>query len=76
METYFGALVQYPTDLGSIERLQGFISNVQDTGGYVVMATDLLALTLLKSPEVGRRRGGRCPDWSVPFGIWQPHAAL
>ena len=44
--TYFGAIVQYPNDKGSIEDYRDFISTVHAAGGFVVMATDLLALTL------------------------------
>ncbi|NDC40333.1 MAG: glycine dehydrogenase (aminomethyl-transferring), partial [Chitinophagia bacterium] len=45
--TYFGALVQYPNNNGSIEDYRGFIAAMHEAGGYVAMATDLLALTLL-----------------------------
>ncbi len=77
-ETYFGALVQYPNNLGSIEDYRSFISNVQDTGGYVVMATDLLALTLLKSPgELGADVAvGSAQRLGVPLGYGGPHAAF
>ncbi|MGC4234398.1 MAG: aminomethyl-transferring glycine dehydrogenase [Niabella sp.] len=77
-ETYFGALIQYPNNLGSIEDYRTFISNVQDAGGYVVMATDLLALTLLKSPgELGADVAvGSAQRLGVPLGYGGPHAAF
>ena len=52
--TYFGALVQYPNEKGSIEDYSNFIQAVHHAGAFVAMATDLLALTLLTSPgELG-----------------------
>ncbi|HEY4936537.1 MAG TPA: glycine dehydrogenase (aminomethyl-transferring), partial [Puia sp.] len=53
-ETFFGAIVQYPNSEGNIPDYRSFIRNVQSAGGFVVMATDLLALTLLIPPgELG-----------------------
>ena len=53
-QTYFGAIVQYPNDKGSIEDYREFIQHVHAAGAFVVMATDLLALTLLTPPgELG-----------------------
>lgn len=77
-ETYFGALVQYPNNIGSVEDYSGFIRNVHNTGGYVVMATDLLALTLLKSPgELGADVAvGSAQRFGVPLGYGGPHAAF
>ena len=76
--TYFGALVQYPTGKGSIEDYRGFIQNVHTAGGYVVMATDLLALTLLTSPgELGADAAvGSAQRFGVPLGFGGPHAAF
>jgi len=48
--TFFGAMVQYPNNIGSIEDYREFIDAVHAAGGYVAMATDLLALTLLTPP--------------------------
>src|SRR6476469_1509150 len=42
-ESYFGALVQYPNDKGSIEDYREFINKVHGLGAFVAMATDLLA---------------------------------
>src|SRR5215831_6096859 len=53
-DTFFGAIVQYPNNLGAIEDYRDFIAAVHNAGGYVAMATDLLALTLLTPPgELG-----------------------
>jgi glycine dehydrogenase len=75
---YFGALVQYPNNSGSIEDYRSFIETVHEAGGYVAMATDLLALTLLTSPgELGADVAfGSAQRFGVPLGYGGPHAAF
>ena len=46
-ESFFGAIVQYPNSEGSIEDYRNFIDNVHNVNAQAIMATDLLALTLL-----------------------------
>lgn len=77
-DTYFGAIIQYPNNLGNIEDYRGFIANVHAVGGYVVMATDLLALTLLTPPgELGADVAiGSAQRLGVPLGYGGPHAAF
>jgi glycine dehydrogenase len=77
-EQYFGALVQYPNDKGAIEDYRDFINKVHLTGGYVAMATDLLALTLLTPPgELGADVAfGSSQRFGVPLGFGGPHAAF
>ena len=77
-ETYFGALVQYPNDKGSVEDYRNFINQVHTAGAYVVMATDLLALTLLTPPgELGADVAcGSAQRFGVPLGFGGPHAAF
>ena len=77
-ETFFGAIVQYPNNLGSIEDYRDFISRVHNVGGYVAMATDLLALTLLTPPgELGADVAvGNAQRFGVPLGYGGPHAAF
>ena len=77
-ETYFGALIQYPNDKGSVEDYRNFISKVHEIGGFVAMATDLLALTLLTSPgELGADVAlGSAQRFGVPLGYGGPHAAF
>lgn len=76
--SYFGALVQYPNDKGSVEDYRDFIKKVQGAGAYVAMATDLLALTLLTSPgELGADVAlGSAQRFGVPLGYGGPHAAF
>ncbi len=76
--TYFGALLQYPNDKGSVVDYRSFIDAMHSNGGYVAMATDLLALTLLTSPgELGADAAfGNSQRFGVPLGYGGPHAAF
>jgi glycine dehydrogenase len=77
-ETYFGALVQYPNNKGSVEDYRNFIQQVHNAGAYVAMTTDLLALTLLTPPgELGADVAcGSAQRFGVPLGYGGPHAAF
>jgi len=77
-ESFFGAIVQYPNSIGSVEDYQDFITRVHAVNGYVVMATDLLALTLLTPPgELGADVAvGSAQRFGVPLGYGGPHAAF
>ncbi len=77
-DSFFGALVQYPNDKGSVEDYRQFIKVVHDTGAYVAMGTDLLALTLLTSPgELDADVAfGSAQRFGVPLGYGGPHAAF
>jgi glycine dehydrogenase len=74
----FGALLQYPATDGAIHDYAKFIKLVQQVGGKVAMATDLLALTLLKPPgEYGADVAiGSAQRFGVPLGYGGPHAAF
>jgi glycine dehydrogenase len=77
-EVYFGALIQYPNNHGEISDYTVAIKSVHDHNGLVVMATDLMALTLLKSPaELGADVAiGSSQRFGVPLGFGGPHAAF
>ncbi len=76
--TYFGAIVQYPDAGGNINDYRSFIRQAHDAGAFVVMATDLLALTLLIPPgELGADAAvGSAQRFGVPIGFGGPHAAF
>jgi glycine dehydrogenase len=76
--SYFGALLQYPNDNGSIEDYRSFIETVHQAGAYVVMASDLLSLCLLVPPgELGADVAiGSAQRFGVPMGFGGPHAAF
>jgi glycine dehydrogenase len=77
-ESYFGALIQYPNSNGAIEDYKSFIEKAHRVNVHVVMATDLLALTLLTSPgELGADIAiGTAQRFGVPMGFGGPHAAF
>ncbi len=75
---YFGVLVQYPASSGWIEDWERDAGVVHAHDALFVVATDLLALTLLKSPgEMGADIVvGNTQRFGVPFGFGGPHAAF
>ena len=74
----FGALLQYPNARGEIADLAAPIAAVKQTGGFVAVASDLLALVLLKPP--GEMDAdivlGSAQRFGVPMGYGGPHAAF
>ena len=77
-DSYFGAIVQYPDRTGNIEDYRDFINGVHEVNAFVIMATDLLALTLLTPPgELGADVAiGSSQRFGVPLGYGGPHAAF
>ena len=76
--TVFGVIVQYPDTEGSIKDFSQFCNLAHEHNSYVCMATDLLALTLLKPPgEMGVDAAvGNAQRFGVPMGFGGPHAAF
>jgi glycine dehydrogenase len=77
-ESYFGAIVQYPDSNGAVADYREFITRAHEVNAMVVMATDLLALTLLTPPgELGADVAiGSSQRLGVPMGFGGPHAAF
>lgn len=77
-ETYFGVIVQYPDSNGDINDFSSFFEKAHKANAKVVMATDLLALTLLTPPgELGADVAiGSSQRFGVPMGFGGPHAAF
>lgn len=76
--TICGALVQYPGTNGQIGDYQRVGEIVHENKGLFAVASDLLALTLLKSPaDFGADIAlGNSQRFGVPFGYGGPHAAF
>ncbi len=71
-----GILLQYPTTDGRICDYSSVISKARAAGASVVMAADLLALTLIAPPgELGADIAvGSAQRFGVPLGYGGPHA--
>jgi glycine dehydrogenase len=74
---YFGVFVQYPNVEGAIEDYSKLCENANANGAKVVVAADILALTLLTPPgEWGAEVVvGTTQRFGVPMGYGGPHAA-
>jgi glycine dehydrogenase len=73
----FGGLLQYPGTSGAVRDLHPAIAALRTKGALVIVAADLLALTLLASPgELGADIAiGSAQRFGVPMGYGGPHAA-
>ncbi len=74
----FGAIFQYPGTYGHIRDLSDDISKLHAQNALAIVATDLLALTLLKEPgAMGADIAvGSAQRFGVPMGYGGPHAAF
>jgi glycine dehydrogenase len=73
----FAVLLQYPGTSGVVRDDRALMAAVKAKGGIVIMAADLLALTLLISPgELGADIAvGTTQRFGMPMGNGGPHAA-
>ncbi|MDE0198070.1 MAG: aminomethyl-transferring glycine dehydrogenase [Caldilineaceae bacterium] len=74
----FGILLQYPDTEGTISDYRDLVEEAHAAGALVVVATDLLALTLLTPPgDWGADIAvGSAQRFGVPMGYGGPHAAF
>ena len=74
----FGVLVQYPDTTGSIHDFTALFDQAHAASALCIVATDLLALTLLKAPgEFGADVAvGSAQRFGVPMGFGGPHAGF
>ncbi|MDL4812904.1 aminomethyl-transferring glycine dehydrogenase [Actinomadura opuntiae] len=73
---FFGVLLQYPGASGAVRDLEPIAAQAHERGAKVVVAADLLALTLLRPPgESGADIAvGSAQRFGVPYGFGGPHA--
>ena len=73
----FGVMLQYPGVSGEVRDYRALAQAVHAAGGHVIVAADLLALTLITAPgEWGADVAiGNSQRFGVPLGFGGPHAA-
>ncbi|AJY30089.1 glycine dehydrogenase [Burkholderia thailandensis 34] len=73
----FGVLLQYPGANGDVRDYRALADAIHAAGGHVVVAADILALTVLTPPgEWGADVAvGNTQRFGVPMGFGGPHAA-
>ncbi len=74
----FGVLVQSPDAFGAIGDVAGVITRAHEVGALAVVASDLLALTLIRPPGESEADVvvGSAQRFGVPMGYGGPHAAF
>ncbi|MGB5600099.1 MAG: glycine dehydrogenase, partial [Thiothrix litoralis] len=74
----FGALLQYPGTTGEVGDLEALIKQAHAQKALVCVASDLMALVMLKAPgEMGADVVvGNSQRFGVPMGFGGPHAAF
>ena len=74
----FGAILQYPSTTGNVTDLTDVIAQAHTKKTLVTVASDLLALTVLKAPgEMGADVViGSAQRFGVPMGFGGPHAGF
>jgi glycine dehydrogenase len=74
----FGAIFQYPGSYGHVRDVSAEIAALHEAKAIAVVATDLLALTMLKEPgAMGADIAiGSSQRFGVPMGYGGPHAAF
>jgi len=75
---FFGVLAQYPGASGALRDLRPLAESAHNQDALIAVATDLLALALLKPPgEMGADVVlGSAQRFGVPMGFGGPHAAF
>ena len=77
-EQLCGVLLQYPDTYGAIYDYERLVKGAHSVGGLAIVATDLLALTILRPPGAfgADIAVGSAQRFGVPLGYGGPHAAF
>ena len=75
---YFAVIVQNPNQFGEVTDYTEFIAKCHEKGIFVGMATDLMALAMVKTPgEMGADCAfGSSQRFGLPMGFGGPHAGF
>ncbi len=75
---YFAVVVQNPNQFGEVSDYTEFIAKCHENGIFVGMATDLMALAMVKTPgEMGADCAfGSSQRFGLPMGFGGPHAGF
>ncbi len=75
---YFAVVVQNPNQFGEVSDYTEFIAKCHEKGIFVGMATDLMALAMVKTPgEMGADCAfGSSQRFGLPMGFGGPHAGF
>ena len=75
---YFAVMVQNPNQFGEVTDYTEFIAKCHEKGIFVGMATDLMALAMVKTPgEMGADCAfGSSQRFGLPMGFGGPHAGF
>ena len=75
---YFGALLSYPGSSGQVRDLTALIETAHNDNALVTVASDLMALMLLKSPGAMGADVvvGTSQRFGIPMGFGGPHAGF
>jgi glycine dehydrogenase len=73
---YFAVLVQWPATSGALHDLRADVPRIHAQGAALIVAADLLALTLITPPgELGADIAcGSTQRFGMPMGCGGPHA--
>ena len=77
-DSFFGCILQYPSSYGNVIDYRDFVINTKEKEIGVIVAADLLSLTLLNPPgEWGADVVvGSTQRFGIPMGYGGPHAAF
>jgi len=75
---YFAVLMQSPGTNGEVRDLSNDIAKAKDSSLLTIVACDILALTLIKTPsEMGADIAiGNSQRFGVPMGFWRPTRSI
>ncbi|HEV8556729.1 MAG TPA: aminomethyl-transferring glycine dehydrogenase [Actinophytocola sp.] len=77
-DEFFGVLLAYPGASGAVRDHESLVAAAHERGAQVVVAADILGLTLLRPPgEIGADAAvGSTQRFGVPIGFGGPHAGF